>query len=108
MDTNISSGHLTYLSYFKPQEEKPKPVTLPFERPLVDTEKKITEVRQMADDAGLDFSDQTGALEIKYQQALKDLYAHLTPIQRRSIARHPNRPTSLDHVLDITEKVVDY
>lgn len=44
MDTNISSGHLTYLSYFKPQEEKLKPVTLPFERPLVDMEKKITEV----------------------------------------------------------------
>lgn len=38
-------------------------------------------------------------------QALKDLYTHLTPIQRVSIARHPNRPTFLDHVFNITEKV---
>ena len=38
-------------------------------------------------------------------QALKDLYTHLTPIQRVSIARHPNRPTFLDHVFSITEKV---
>lgn len=38
-------------------------------------------------------------------QALKDLYIHLTPIQRVGIARHPNRPTFLDHVLNITDKV---
>jgi len=43
-DPNITSGHLTYLSHFKPLTEKPKPVTLPFEKPLVDLEKKIIEV----------------------------------------------------------------
>lgn len=44
MDLDIKSGHLTYLSHFKPLAEKPKPVTLPFEKPLVDLEKKIIEV----------------------------------------------------------------
>lgn len=44
MDPNIKSGHLTYLSHFKPLTERPKPVTLPFEKPLVDLEKKIIEV----------------------------------------------------------------
>ncbi|KAE8657690.1 putative dead box ATP-dependent RNA helicase [Hibiscus syriacus] len=39
--------------------------------------------------------------------ALKDLYTHLTPIQRLTIARHPNRPTALDHILNITEKWVE-
>ncbi|XP_028783705.1 acetyl-coenzyme A carboxylase carboxyl transferase subunit alpha, chloroplastic, partial [Neltuma alba] len=107
MDPNISSGFLTYLSHFKPLPERPKPVTLDFEKPLVDLEKKIIEVRRMADDTGLDFSDQIGALESKYQQALKDLYTHLTPIQRLAIARHPNRPTVLDHILNITEKWVE-
>ncbi|KAJ0053381.1 hypothetical protein Pint_00396 [Pistacia integerrima] len=107
IDPNISSGHLTYLSHFKPLTEKPKPVTLPFEKPLVDLEKKIIEVRRMAGDTGLDFSEQIEALEKKYQQALKDLYTHLTPIQRLSIARHPNRPTVLDHILNITEKWVE-
>lgn len=107
IDPNITSGHLAYLSSFKPLSEKPKPVTLPFEKPLVDLERKIIEVRRMADETGLDFSDQIGALENKYQQALKDLYTHLTPIQRLSIARHPNRPTVLDHILNITEKWVE-
>ncbi|XP_015961687.1 acetyl-coenzyme A carboxylase carboxyl transferase subunit alpha, chloroplastic-like [Arachis duranensis] len=107
MDPNISSGYLTYLSHFKPLAEKPKPVTLDFEKPLVDLEKKIIEVRNMADDTGLDFSNQIEALESKYQQALKDLYTHLTPFQRLMIARHPNRPTVLDHILNITEKWVE-
>ena len=44
IDPNITSGHLTYLSHFKPLTEKPKPVTLPFEKPLIDLEKKIIEV----------------------------------------------------------------
>ncbi|KAL7233349.1 hypothetical protein ACSBR1_017052 [Camellia fascicularis] len=106
IDPNTSAP-LTYLSYFKPMSEKPKPVTLAFEKPLVDLEKKIIEVRRMADETGLDFSDQISALENKYQQALKDLYMHLTPIQRLNIARHPNRPTVLDHIFNITEKWVE-
>ncbi|KAF9668933.1 hypothetical protein SADUNF_Sadunf14G0055000 [Salix dunnii] len=118
IDPNITSGHLSYLSHFKPLTEKPKPVTLPFEKPLIDLEKRIIEasqlfffvifsVRGMADETGLDFSDQISTLENKYQQALKDLYTHLTPIQRLSIARHPNRPTVLDNILNITEKWVE-
>ncbi|XP_042039220.1 acetyl-coenzyme A carboxylase carboxyl transferase subunit alpha, chloroplastic-like [Salvia splendens] len=102
-----SNAPLTYLSYFKPLEEKPKPVTLAFEKPLIDLEQKIIEVQRMASDTGLDFTDQIKSLEMKYEQALKDLYTHLTPIQRLSIARHPNRPTVLDHILNITEKWVE-
>ncbi|KAI3444575.1 hypothetical protein Pfo_001240 [Paulownia fortunei] len=102
-----SKAPLTYLSYFKPLEEKPKPVTLAFEKPLIDLEQKIIEVQRMADDTGLDFTDQINALELKYEQALKDLYTHLTPIQRLNIARHPNRPTVLDHIFNITEKWVE-
>ncbi|KAJ6842759.1 acetyl-coenzyme A carboxylase carboxyl transferase subunit alpha, chloroplastic-like [Iris pallida] len=107
IDPNIESGHLAYLSHFKPLQDKPKPVTLPFEKPLVDLEKKIIDVRKMADDTGLDFTNQINLLESKYQEALKELYTHLTPIQRLSIARHPNRPTFLDHILNITDKWVE-
>ncbi|CAA2975391.1 acetyl-coenzyme A carboxylase carboxyl transferase subunit alpha, chloroplastic-like isoform X1 [Olea europaea subsp. europaea] len=106
VDPNTESP-LKYLSNFKPLDEKPKPVTLAFEKPLVDLEQKIIEIQRMADDTGLDFTDQINALELKYQQALKDLYTHLTPIQRLNIARHPNRPTVLDHILNITEKWVE-
>ncbi|KAK3015995.1 hypothetical protein RJ639_005942 [Escallonia herrerae] len=107
IDPNSSTPPLSYLSSFKPLAEKPKPVTLAFEKPLVDLEKKIIEISNMADETGLDFSDQIIALEKKYEQALKDLYTHLTPIQRLMIARHPNRPTVLDHILNITDKWVE-
>ncbi|KAK9168232.1 hypothetical protein Syun_000372 [Stephania yunnanensis] len=106
-DPNVKGGVLSHLSYFKPLKERPKPVTLDFEKPLMDLEKKIIDVRRMAQETGLDFSDQINSLENKYHQALKDLYTHLTPIQRVNTARHPNRPTFLDHVLNITEKFVE-
>ncbi|KNA15941.1 hypothetical protein SOVF_093530 [Spinacia oleracea] len=106
-DPNVKGGVLTHLSPFKPLKTKPKPVTLDFEKPLMDLQKKIIDVRKMANETGLDFSDQIASLENKYQQALKELYLHLTPIQRVNIARHPNRPTFLDHVFNITEKFVE-
>lgn len=106
-DPSVKGGVLTHLSPFKPLKEKPKPVTLDFEKPLMDLQKKIIDVRKMANETGLDFSDQISSLENKYQQALKELYIHLTPIQRVNIARHPNRPTFLDHVFSITEKFVE-
>ncbi|WOL00023.1 acetyl-coenzyme A carboxylase carboxyl transferase subunit alpha, chloroplastic [Canna indica] len=107
IDPNLESEHLSYLSHFKPLKDKPKPVTLDFEKPLIELQKKIMNVRKMAEETGLDFTDQIIRLEKKYQQALEDLYTHLTPIQRLSIARHPNRPTFLDHVLNITDKWVE-
>ncbi|XVF55133.1 hypothetical protein PTKIN_Ptkin06aG0011900 [Pterospermum kingtungense] len=106
-DPNVKGGVLTHLSHFKPLKEKPKPVTLDFEKPLVDLEKKIIDVRRMANETGLDFSDQIISLEKKYQQALKELYTRLVPIQRVNIARHPNRPTFLDHIFSITDKFVE-
>lgn len=43
-DPNVKGGVLTHLSSFKPLKEKPKPVTLDFEKPLVDLERKIIDV----------------------------------------------------------------
>lgn len=106
-DLNVKGGVLSHLSPFKPLKERQKPVTLDFEKPLMDLQKKIIDVQKMANETGLDFSDQIISLENKYQQALKDLYTHLTPIQRVNIARHPNRPTFLDHIFNITEKFVE-
>ncbi|KAL8140624.1 hypothetical protein V2J09_006645 [Rumex salicifolius] len=106
-DPNVKGGVLTLLSPFKPLGQQPKPVVLDFEKPLMDLQKKITDVRKMASETGLDFTDQIMLLETKYQQALKDLYLNLTPIQRVTIARHPNRPTFLDHIFNITDKFVE-
>ncbi|KAL8201874.1 hypothetical protein R6Q57_011021 [Mikania cordata] len=106
-DPNVKGGVLGHLSSFKPLKENLKPVTLEFEKPLLDLRNKIIDVQKLANETGLDFSDQIISLENKYQQALKDLYTHLTPMQRVNIARHPNRPTILDHIFNITDKFVE-
>ncbi|KAI3508445.1 hypothetical protein L1887_23453 [Cichorium endivia] len=72
--------------------------------PQAETKANDDVVQKIANETGLDFGDQIISLDNKYQ-ALKDLYTHLTPIQCVNIARHPNRPTFLDHVFNITEKV---
>ena len=48
IDPNLKSGHLNFLSPFKPLTDKPKPVTLEFEKPLIDLEKKIIDVSSLA------------------------------------------------------------
>lgn len=101
---DLAGSPLPFLSRFKPLPTKPKPVHLPFELPLVDIQKKIQEVRELANSTGMDFSMQLNELQEKYDEVRKDLYSQLSPIQRLSVARHPNRPTCLDHVLTITDK----
>jgi acetyl-CoA carboxylase carboxyl transferase subunit alpha len=103
----ITDGALKYLNRFKPMPNPTKPVTLPFERPIADLENKIDEVRELANKTGLDFTEQIAELEERYDQVRKELYGALTPMQRLSVARHPNRPTFLDHVLNITDSWIE-
>ncbi|CAA0832861.1 Acetyl-coenzyme A carboxylase carboxyl transferase subunit alpha- chloroplastic [Striga hermonthica] len=105
--TDLKGGFLRHLSPFKPLTEKPKPVILDFERPLVDLQKKIEDVKRMANETGLDFAEQIKLLEENYEEARRRLYTHLTPIQRVNISRHPHRPTMLDHIYNITESFVE-
>ncbi|GBG62389.1 hypothetical protein CBR_g30342 [Chara braunii] len=101
-------GFLSFLSKFKPVSgAKGKPLMLPFEKPLIELEQKIVEVREIAKKTGMDFSTQLLDLEAKYEQLRREIYLRLTPVQRLSVARHPNRPTFLDHVLNITDKWVE-
>ncbi|KAH7844857.1 hypothetical protein Vadar_032395 [Vaccinium darrowii] len=90
---------------FKPLKEKPKPIIMDFEKPLVALREQMIEVQKKANETGMDLSDLMIALEHKYQKTLKAIYTHLTPIQRVYIARHPHRPTSLDHIFNITDNV---
>ncbi|KAM7468004.1 hypothetical protein LguiB_015566 [Lonicera macranthoides] len=106
-DPNVKGGIFRHLSSFPPLKEKPKPVTLDFEKPLMVIQKKLFDIQKLANETGLDFSDQIMALENNYQQALRNLYTNLTPFQRLQIARHPNRPTFLDHVFNITETFIE-
>ena len=62
-------------------------------------DKRIVEVKKVAEENGVDVSSQVKELEARASQLRHETYSRLTPIQRLQVARHPNRPTFLDIVL---------
>jgi acetyl-CoA carboxylase carboxyl transferase subunit alpha len=72
---------------------------LDFEKPLAETEAKIEELRAVeAGDSAAALGEEISRLEAKAAQALRDLYANLTPWQKTQVARHPERPRCLDYI----------
>jgi acetyl-CoA carboxylase carboxyl transferase subunit alpha len=74
---------------------------LDFEQPIAELETKIEELRFVQDDSAVDISEEIDRLQKKSQALLKDIYAKLTPWQVSQLARHPQRPYTLDYVADI-------
>lgn len=79
---------------------------LPFERPVVEMEKKILELKTSANE-GIDLSGEIKSVEKKLEKALKDIFDNLTPWQRVQVARHPLRPYTLDYVRYLTSDFVE-
>jgi acetyl-CoA carboxylase carboxyl transferase subunit alpha len=78
-----------------------KTTFLDFEQPIAELEAKIEELRFVQDDSALDISEEIARLQAKGQALLKDIYAKLTPWQVSQLARHPQRPYTLDYVAEI-------
>ncbi|MEY4748634.1 MAG: acetyl-CoA carboxylase subunit alpha [Pseudomonadota bacterium] len=74
---------------------------LEFEQPLAELETKIEELRYVQNESSVDISEEIDRLSKKSLQLAKDIYSHLTPWQVTQIARHPQRPYTLDYVGDI-------
>ncbi|USG64443.1 acetyl-CoA carboxylase carboxyl transferase subunit alpha [Brevibacillus ruminantium] len=74
---------------------------LPFEKPLVELQDKIKELRRFTEEKGIDFSDEVARLEQKAKDLAEQIYGSLTPWQRVQLARHPERPTTLDYIQHI-------
>ena len=70
---------------------------LDFEKPVAELEAKIEELRALHSD-GDAIGEEISRIEVKADQALKDLYGALTPWQKTQVARHPQRPHCLDYV----------
>ena len=82
---------------------------LDFEKPVAELEAKVEELRAMqAAGNGADIGEDIGRLELKAAQALKDLYATLTPWQKTQVARHPQRPHCLDYVNTLITEFVPF
>lgn len=76
---------------------------LDFEKPLVDLEDKLHELRAFqAEDGTVDLSEQIGALELRVETLRSSIFRSLTRWQRVQLARHPDRPYTLDYIGALT------
>lgn len=74
---------------------------LDFEQPIAELERKIEELRYVQSESAVDISEEIDRLGKKSQQLTKDIYGRLSPWQVTQIARHPQRPYTLDYVQEI-------
>lgn len=74
---------------------------LEFEQPIAELEAKIEELRYVQDDSALDISEEIERLQQKNKTLTKDIYAKLTAWQISQVARHPQRPYTLDYIRGI-------
>jgi acetyl-CoA carboxylase carboxyl transferase subunit alpha len=75
-----------------------KTTFLDFEQPIAELESRIEELRFVQDDSAVDISEEIQRLQKKSQALTKEIYAKLTPWQVAQVARHPQRPYTLDYV----------
>ncbi|NLM40106.1 MAG: acetyl-CoA carboxylase carboxyltransferase subunit alpha, partial [Firmicutes bacterium] len=69
-----------------------------WEKPLVELEERIADLRKFVASQGIDFNKELTELEKKAERLRKEIYENLTPFQRVMMARHPKRPTALDYI----------
>ncbi|MFA5912661.1 MAG: acetyl-CoA carboxylase carboxyltransferase subunit alpha [Burkholderiales bacterium] len=75
-----------------------KTTFLEFEQSISDLDAKIEELRFVQDDSAVDISEEITRLQKKSNALTKELYAKLTPWQMAQVARHPQRPFTLDYI----------
>lgn len=78
---------------------------LEFERPILELEEKIAEMRSMADQ--LDIGEEIEVLEQKVERLRSSIYEQLTRWQRVQLARHPDRPFTLDYIAMICDDFIE-
>lgn len=77
---------------------------LEFEKPLVELESQIQQVRDKSSELGVDVSDQVRQLEQRAAQVRREIFSQLTPGQKLQVARHPRRPSTLDYIQAISDE----
>ncbi|MBS0508414.1 MAG: acetyl-CoA carboxylase carboxyl transferase subunit alpha, partial [Proteobacteria bacterium] len=84
-----------------------KKTFLDFEQPIAELESKIEELRYVQNESAVDISEEIEQLSKKSHQLTKDIYSELTPWQITKIARHPERPYTMDYVREIFTDFVE-
>jgi acetyl-CoA carboxylase carboxyl transferase subunit alpha len=80
---------------------------LEFERPLLELEYQIAELRDIANAANIDYSEEIARLEKKAEEKRQSIFSNLSRWQRVQLARHPERPYSLDYIERICDSFME-
>jgi len=75
-----------------------EPQPLDFEKPIVELQRRLQEIRDHSDEHALDFDAEVEAMEAKIETTRREIYGNLSAWQRVQIARHTQRPFALDYV----------
>lgn len=78
-----------------------------FEKPIIELEKKIQELKNFISAKKIDLSSEVKRLEDKLEYLKKDTYGNLTAWQKVQIARHPQRPYTLDYIKMIMSDFIE-
>ncbi|MCT2537178.1 acetyl-CoA carboxylase carboxyl transferase subunit alpha [Aquibacillus koreensis] len=71
---------------------------LEFEKPIIELREKIDELKRLTADSDFDLTNEINTLEQRLEKLESDIYGSLKPWDRVQIARHPDRPTTLDYI----------
>ncbi|MCL5023165.1 MAG: acetyl-CoA carboxylase carboxyl transferase subunit alpha, partial [Nitrospirae bacterium] len=80
---------------------------LDFEKPIEEIEAKIDELRRLSDGKEPDIASEIKKLEKKAKERRSEIFSHLTPWQKTLIARHPDRPYTLDYISLLAKDFVE-
>ncbi len=80
---------------------------LDFEKPIVELEEKIAEMKTLAQQSGVEVSDAVKSLEEKLVKLKQETFSNLTRWQRVQLSRHPERPYTLDYIYELTDDFIE-
>lgn len=83
------------------------PVTLSFEKPVLDLEAKLHELEEFSKEQDIDVSHEVEKMQEKIKTTRDQIYSHLTSWQKVQVARHPDRPYTLDYIRKMTTDFVE-
>ncbi|WP_033541906.1 acetyl-CoA carboxylase carboxyltransferase subunit alpha [Planococcus sp. CAU13] len=81
--------------------------SLPFEEPLIQLRKKIGELKEYTANAEVDLTAEISSLEARLEKLETEIYEDMKPWDRVQVARHPNRPTTLDYIPYMFEDFIE-
>jgi len=83
------------------------PFTLPFEKPVLDLENKLHELENFSNEQEIDVSHELDRMKEKIKSTREQIYSNLTSWQKVQVARHPDRPYTMDYIKHMTTGFVE-